>query len=160
MIEALDSVEAFQDACGADPTGQLERLRELVTQSLAFQDRIGATPPWVGYLAVREREGDVIGCCGFKGDPDDAGTVEIAYYTFPDHEGRGLATAMAAELVAIARTDARARRVIAHTLPEPNASTRVLAKNGFAFAGDVVDPEDGPVWRFALDLGGAGRSRR
>ena len=35
--------------------------------------------------------------------------------------------------------------------PEPNASTRVLLKNGFRHCGMVVDPEDGPVWRWELN---------
>jgi [ribosomal protein S5]-alanine N-acetyltransferase len=44
----------------------------------------------------------------------------------------------------------RARRasVRAHTRPTPNASTPVLTKCWFARVGDVVDPEDGPVWRW------------
>jgi hypothetical protein len=37
---------------------------------------------------------------------------------------------------------------IAHTLPEENASTRALRRNGFLFAGEVMDPEDGLVWRW------------
>src|SRR6266702_2366495 len=40
------------------------------------------------------------------------------------------------------------RLVRAHTLPEENASTRVLLKCGFRHLGTVVDPEDGPVWRW------------
>jgi len=39
--------------------------------------------------------------------------------------------------------------VIAHTLPEKNASNRVLEKVGFAFDGSVKD-DDETVWRFAL----------
>ena len=37
---------------------------------------------------------------------------------------------------------------IAHTLPEENASTRALRRNGFTLAGAVDDPEDGLVWRW------------
>ena len=36
----------------------------------------------------------------------------------------------------------------AHTLPTPNASTRVLAKCCFQYIGEVIDPEDGLVWRW------------
>ena len=40
--------------------------------------------------------------------------------------------------------------VIAHTLPERNASTRVLEKAGFRFDGD--DQEEGEyVWRWVRD---------
>jgi hypothetical protein len=41
-----------------------------------------------------------------------------------------------------------ARTVRAHTLPERNASVRILEKLGFAHLGQIVDPEDGPVWRW------------
>ncbi len=36
----------------------------------------------------------------------------------------------------------------AHTLPENNASAHVLKKCGFDFVGEVVDPEDGRIWRW------------
>jgi RimJ/RimL family protein N-acetyltransferase len=42
------------------------------------------------------------------------------------------------------------RIVRAHTLPQANASTRVLEKCGFAHAGAIDDPEDGWVWRWDL----------
>jgi RimJ/RimL family protein N-acetyltransferase len=38
--------------------------------------------------------------------------------------------------------------VRAHTLPERNASTRILEKCGFTFRGEILDPEDGLVWRW------------
>ena len=38
-----------------------------------------------------------------------------------------------------------------HTLPEPNASTRILEKTGFKRAGETIDPESGPVWRWERD---------
>jgi len=40
------------------------------------------------------------------------------------------------------------RTVRAHPLPQPNASTRVLTKCGFQRIGEVIDPEDGLVWRW------------
>jgi RimJ/RimL family protein N-acetyltransferase len=89
-----------------------------------------------------------VGTCAFKGPPDGQGEVEVAYFTFPTHEGRGYATAMARALCDRAAASAGVRCVRAHTLPERNASVRVLEKLGFRRAGDVQDPEDGPVWRW------------
>jgi ribosomal-protein-alanine N-acetyltransferase len=51
-------------------------------------------------------------------------------------------------LLDLAARDPRVRLVRAHTLPEPNASTRVLQKCGFVHVGEVMDPEDGRVWRW------------
>ncbi len=104
--------------------------------------------PWVGYLALEGASRRVVGTCGFKGGPDLSGRVEIAYFTFSGEEGRGIASAMAAELVHVAASRAAgAVRLIAHTLPERSASCRVLEKVGFTCVGPVVDPDDGPVWR-------------
>ena len=117
-------------------------IADLAAQVLALPTR----PPWGGFLAVDDER--VIGTCAFKAAPDGDGTVEIAYFTFEPFERRGYATAMAAELVRLASESPLVNHIIAHTLPERNPSTRVLQRNGFAFAGDVVDPEDGPVWRW------------
>jgi len=46
------------------------------------------------------------------------------------------------------------RRVWAHTLAENNASTRVLTRAGFVKIDEVVDPDDGPVWRWERRAGG------
>ena len=60
---------------------------------------------------------------------------------------------MARKLVDLASTSAAVKQVVAHTLPETNASTRVLEKVGMVFAGEVMDPDDGRVWRWHVDVG-------
>lgn len=108
-------------------------------------------PRFLGYLVVEGETQQMVGTCSFKGPPRD-GVLEIAYFTFPGHEGRGIATEMARFLVQRARESEGVAQVIAHTLPEPNASTRVLEKIGMRFAGAAE--EDGiPVWRWVLPLG-------
>ena len=101
-----------------------------------------------GFAVVDPESASVIGSAGFKGPPDQEGVVEIAYGIVPASEGRGYATEAAAALVTFAFSDNRVRLIRAHTLPTPNASTRVLAKCGFERVGEVVDPEDGLVWRW------------
>jgi RimJ/RimL family protein N-acetyltransferase len=39
--------------------------------------------------------------------------------------------------------------VTAQTLPEENASMRVLRKLGFVLKGSVIDREDGTVWKWS-----------
>lgn len=107
------------------------------------------TPPWCSYAVRIDKR--VEGTGGFKGAPDDNGWVEIGYLTLARAEGRGVAKAVAAALLDIAREHG-ATGVLAHTLPEHNASTRVLAANGFALIGPVEDPEDGTVWRWERTL--------
>jgi ribosomal-protein-alanine N-acetyltransferase len=104
--------------------------------------------PWRhGFWVVHRERRCVIGAAGFKGAPDDAGMVEIAYGIVPSFEGQGFATEAAGALVTYA-SDHGARLIRAHTLPVANASTHVLLKNGFRHVDSVIDPEDGPVWRW------------
>ncbi len=57
--------------------------------------KVGYSTPWIGYFAVEN--GQYIGTCAFKGKPED-NRVEIAYFTFPEHEGKGFATRCAENL--------------------------------------------------------------
>ncbi len=108
--------------------------------------RVGCAPPFTGYLAVEGKR--CVGTCGFAAPPR-AGTVEIAYFTFPEHEGQGVATRMAAGLIDIAQRADPHLHLVAHTLPDRNASHRILEKLGFRDAGLIDHPEDGTVrlWR-------------
>ena len=103
---------------------------------------------WGAFWAAQRINGDeqAVGLCSFKTEPNSLGEVEIAYYTFPHREGHGVATAMVRELTR--RASPFVARVVAHTLPLENASSRVLRRCGFEPVGEVIDPEDGPVWRW------------
>jgi ribosomal-protein-alanine N-acetyltransferase len=108
-----------------------------------------APDPWtLGFAMVDRTAGTAIGTCAFKGPPDPDGVVEIAYGIANEHQGKGYATEAAEALVAFAFNSGRVRTVRAHTLAEINASTRVLGKCGFRSVGQVIDPEDGLVWRW------------
>jgi RimJ/RimL family protein N-acetyltransferase len=108
----------------------------------------GADPWRIGFGVIDRETRTIVGSASFKGAPDAGGIVEIAYGIVPSFEGRGYATEAARALVEYAQRDDKVRQIIAHTMPEANASTRVLKKCGFTFAGEVVDPEDGRVWRW------------
>src|SRR3954447_401688 len=112
----------------------------------ALRDSDTADPWRHGFSMVHRDTGHFVGKCGFKGPPAD-GVVENAYGVEPEHQGKGYATEAAAALTAFAFAQ-NVPTVRAHTLPEPNASTRVLTKCGFHNLGQVIDPEDGPVWRW------------
>ena len=133
------------------PRGYRGLLPEVTAQVLRatvrLYESVGFREPWVGYLALAGST--PVGTCSFKSPPVD-GRVEIAYGTFPRFEGRGLATAMATELVAITRRNEPCVIVAAQTLPERNASHRVLEKLGFRHVATIDHPEDGEVWEWQL----------
>ena len=140
-VDAARLAAELAPGFGRDPDG----AREILEQTVDLLTRDPRPDPWGSYLAY---EGEsAFGLCAYKAAPDETGTVEIAYITFPAFEGRGHATAMAAALVGLAFA-AGSPLVIAHTLPQENASNRALLRNGFAFAGETIDPEDGLVWRW------------
>ena len=109
--------------------------------------------PWTHGFSMVYRDSDtIVGMCGFKGPPEADSIVEIAYGVSPDQQGKGYATEAAEALTAYAFDSGKVRVVRAHTLPQPNASTRVLTKCGFRRIGEVIDPEDGLVWRWEKDI--------
>ena len=128
-----------------------EVAQAVAEQSLAFMKTFPYETPaeWFGYLVVEGETRQLVGVCSLKGPPVD-GAVEIAYFTFPGFEGRGIGTAMARFLAERAATQRDVMRVIAHTAAESGASTRILEKIGMRFAGE--EEEDGTkVWRWEID---------
>lgn len=120
---------------------------EVIRHTCALYAEGGYEPPWIGYLAFDG--GECVGTCAFKSPPSDT-KVEIAYFTFPANEGKGHATKMTAELIRLALETEPKLTIIAQTLPEENASTAVLKKNGFLLDKVVDHPEDGKVWQWRL----------
>jgi len=127
-------------------------VREVVAQNERMRQETGAPPEWGGHLAVARETRNVVGTCAYKSAPDAEAGVEIAYFTFPEFERQGYGTAMAAALLEQAMLSGVVRVVRAHTLPAPNASTRILERHGFTQAETVVDPDDGPVWRWVRPM--------
>ncbi len=120
-------------------------VRDVIASTIALYERQGYEPPWIGYLAVEDDS--CVGTCAFTSAPTQ-GQVEIAYFTFPPNEGRGVATRMAQLLIGLAAATDASVLVKAHTLSEENASTTVLRRLGFEFAGVVEHPTDGTIWEW------------
>lgn len=108
-----------------------------------------APPEWGPHL-VFDHDGALVGNAGWKGAPVD-GVAELGYSVAPARQGRGMATAVVMELLSRARAAGLAE-AIAHTRPEWSPSTSVLTRCGFRKVGELVDPEDGPLWRWQLRL--------
>jgi RimJ/RimL family protein N-acetyltransferase len=138
-----EQVLAYLDEMSVEHRAEVSPIWLARVQSMTTPD------PWTLGFSVFHRGLDVVvGGCGFKGPPDQAGVVEIAYGIDPAHQGKGYATEAARAMVAFAFRDPRIRMVIAHTLSAEHASARVLTKSHFHCVGQVIDPEDGKVWRW------------
>ena len=136
--------------CAGEPELSDPAVTGQFAEQMAALAAMEQCPPWCGYIGWQDAV--PLGFGGFVGQPNAAGVIEIGYLTFPAHEGQGVATAVAAAMITIARAE-QLTAVIAHTLPEENPSTAVLRRNGFGRDGESVDPDEGTVWRWRLDLG-------
>ena len=145
----LQTLEDVHEMIAAMTTAE---KAELSPDWLALLDASTSADPWTyGYSLVLRDSDTVVGRAGFKGPPAADGVVEIAYGLSPEYQGKGYATEAAEALTAYAFSSGKVRVVRAHTLPESNASGRVLTKCGFRRVGEVIDPEDGLVWRWEKD---------
>jgi RimJ/RimL family protein N-acetyltransferase len=152
LLALIDDPKRFETVSGlraADGLGGFYRSEHVRPEWLAALRRAEGPDPWQhGFFVIHRESGAVIGAGGFTGPPDSSATVEIGYGIVPSFEGQGYATEVAAALVEFALTSGEVHMVRAHTLPESNPSTRVLEKCGFRHIGTIVDPVDGPVWRW------------
>ena len=159
LIEQPDRFETLARFPAAPGLREFFVSGEVSPEWLARLRGHAGADPWLhGFFVVERDHRAIIGTAGFKGPPDAGGMVEIAYGIVPSFEGRGYATEAAMALVRFALEDPAVSLVRAHTLPEGNASTRVLTKCGFRHTDDVVDPDDGPVWRWELGKSDVSRS--
>lgn len=157
LLEAAPDSARFSDLLdgAAIAEGWLDFPDALARMAALYRD--GPSPkPWGVLFFVLDAPPvprTLIGWGGYKGAPDDDGAVEIGYAIAPGLRGRGLATLAAQTMIARAFETPRVGAVIAHTLPEKNASVRILEKLGFVFAGDVEEPGHGAARRWRLARG-------
>jgi [ribosomal protein S5]-alanine N-acetyltransferase len=147
-LSRLSFVEIGKNGEPIHPVGLLsDTARDVCHKTAGLYEPAGSYPPWMGYL-VLENEA-IVGTCAFRSPPQN-GEVEIAYFTFPEFEGRGFATEMARHLIQIVKNTEPGTRILAFTLPEKNASNRILQKLGFDFAGETRDEDGLVVWRWGI----------
>ncbi len=124
-----------------------EDCQNLLSMWEEYYPKIGFNLPWVGYVVIQGNH--VIGSCAFTGKPIN-NRVEVSYWTFKEHEGKGIASWACKQLIAIAKETDPNIIVTAKTAPEHNASTKILERNGFTFSGVVQDHEIGDAWEWLL----------
>jgi len=157
LLALMERPEKYEDLAGFPAAAGLREFFVSGEVSQDFLDSLrkltGADPWRLGFAVVHPETRAVIGSGGFYGPPDSDGVIEIAYGIAPGYQGRGYATEVARALIAFAIENGNVRRLRAHTRPEPNASTKVLTKCGFEFLGEVMNPDDGRVWRWERHAG-------
>jgi [ribosomal protein S5]-alanine N-acetyltransferase len=150
LIALATSEEAYAECSGIRIASGVRDF--LLAGSADFMARLRAATepdPWnFGFAVVHKIDNRMIGFGSFTGPANSEGEVEIAYGIAPDYQNKGHATEVATFLVDFAGREPRVKTICAHTLPETNASTRVLQKCGFKKTGEVIDSENNLVWRW------------
>ena len=157
LLALLESRERYESEAGLPLADGLREFFVSDDVSPAWIEQLRDAPgpdAWtLGFAVVHRDDGRVIGSAGFKGPPGEDGVTEIAYGIAPGYQGNGFATEAARALVAFALERVDVTAIRAHTMPENGASGHVLAKCGFQHVGEVIDPEDGRVWRWEREVG-------
>ena len=129
----------LQEAIGAEVPGNWppELYGGAVLRATLEQLQDPAEHGWsIWYLLTRgEEPSRLLGVCSFKGQPDTAGSVEVAYSVLSQFRGQGYATEAVARLVIWAFSHQSVTEITAETLPHLRQSIRVLEKNGLSFVG-------------------------
>ena len=139
MTADLAGTETFSKAIGADvPENWPPELYESTAMRAALEQlQDPAEHGWsFWYLLSRKSETpQVMGICGFKGMPDEVGSVEIGYSVLNQFRVQGYATEAVARLVVWAFSHQNVTEVTAETLPHLQQSIRVMEKNGLSLTG-------------------------
>ena len=107
---------------------------------------------WGGYFCVHRTDRDLVGMGGFKGRPDEIGTVEIGYSIIEPYRHQGLATETVHGMIQFAFNQPGVQQVMAHTLAVENYSNCLLKSIGFHYNGLTNDPDDGDIWQWVHTL--------
>lgn len=122
---------------------------EVLAMLAGVAAEVGKTFTPASWLIIDQ--GTVAGLCSVTRPPDGR-TIDIGYGVAPCCQGKGLTTRAVGELAAWARTYGAVDRITAETSPANIPSQRVLSRNGFVQTGERVDPEDGPLICWSLDV--------
>ncbi len=91
-------------------------------------------------LLVLEEDGAVLGYASlspYRVKEAYSSTVELSIYVAPEHRGKGVAGAMMAELLRLAREDPATHTVVSVITGGNVASLRLHEKFGFTFSGTI-----------------------
>ncbi|MVM35089.1 GNAT family N-acetyltransferase [Spirosoma sp. HMF4905] len=100
------------------------------------------------WLAIDREKQQFVAEAKFKGEPDETGTIEIGYGTYPAVQRKGYMTEMVGGLVDWSGQQPGVVRVVADTNTDNVASQKVLEKNGFRLFDRI---EDILWWEYNFD---------
>lgn len=150
LEKLIEGDDAFSNDYGFQVAEGYLPFKKVLEYSLSEMQSARIWQPWLPYLLLFDPEQTLVGLGGFKSVPDFDRSVEIGYSVAPRYQNRGFATSAVRQLIELAFASELVDCVCAHTLAEHSASTRVLKKCGMTKVAEVIDPEDGALWRWEI----------
>jgi [ribosomal protein S5]-alanine N-acetyltransferase len=151
LEKLIESAEAFEAAFGwrvIEGYIEFDGALEYLLGTLKSED---SNSEWPSYFFIHRADKALIGLGGYKGEPDENGSVEIGYGVAPAYRGKGYATEAAEAMIQNAFASDDVQMVCAHTLAEENHSVAILRKLGMEKVAEINDPEDGNIWRWEVN---------
>lgn len=148
---AIEGDDPLARALGHDVAGGWATFRQALAPLREVVAADSSRADWGTRFFVTQDAPELVGWGGFKGPPA-GGVVELGYEIAESRRNGGLATAAVLAMLEEAFAGERADTAIAHTLPERNASNRVLEKAGFRFDGQAEE-QGTAVWRHSYARG-------
>lgn len=99
------------------------------------------------WIAIDRKKQQIVADAKFKGEPDETGTVEIGYGTYPAFQRQGYMAEMVSGLVRWSAKQPGVLRLVADTDAENVASQKVLEANGFRLFDQI---EDMLWWEYSI----------
>jgi ribosomal-protein-alanine N-acetyltransferase len=129
VVQGRDGVKSLLGVRVPDdwPAQDLQEFMPTYAQQLQADP---ALLGWGIWLMIHREERTVIGDLGFKGRPDDEGTVEIGYSVVPAYRRQGFASEAVRALVDWALAQQGVRGIVAECSRDNAPSIRVLEKVG------------------------------
>ena len=132
------------------PEGGVD-TREVIEMLGALARTVGIQIDPAAWLIVNDDE--VVGLCSITKAFAGSGVVEIGYGIAPERRGSGFAAKAVSKMLDLARADARITIVAAETAIDNLQSQGTLEKNGFRRTGERIDPDDGAVFCWQVEVG-------
>lgn len=104
-------------------------------------EKLRAQPEHVGFhiwyvILIDGHHRKLVGLVAFKGPPDEQGTIEAGYSILERYQRRGIGTEATRAIMRWAFEDPRVKQITAETLPELEASVKVMKGCGMKFLGE------------------------
>ena len=143
----LDGDEAFHQLTGWTPAAGWLEFPQILPGLLSEMESGNIDEDWPAFFVIDSEASALIGMGGFKSAPQIS-QVEIGYGIAAAYRNRGVATRFTEWMCKLAFDSGMVTSVIAHTLVEENASSRVLTKAGFSLIGEIAQEGEDTHWRW------------